>query len=314
MIMTDSTSRQRSASSGMTPMSSDLIGLLCLTGLCLSFSCVPSPTVRDSNSRENPSALDTSTATASDAGSSSPFEGPRQKRLVEFTVHRISGPKGAFGNEAQLWKIAGTPIRDAPTSLRLRANGFRAAVGRESDRPALLAFLEKLPDRKTVMDRVIPDARRWLDIEIGRIGRRQSVFVYDTNGDLSGLDLVDAEARFKLAFEIRSLKAKAITVRVVPELEESRGRMKWEKQADGRLLEVPDTRRRIFESLSFSADISEGGFLVLAATPSVFERPLLGRAFFVEGAVEAGADCGNCRENLYIIGPAVRSNNEEAAQ
>ena len=237
-------------------------------------------------------------------GTDSVFNRPLRRLVVDIKVHRISGSPGSFGTDSPLWKIMTIGLPDAEASLRLSANGFRAAVGRESDRPALKSFIEDVGDLRTAMDRVTPDASKSVYLELGPCDSRQSVFFYDRRGDLHGLGFVNATARFKLAFEMRSSNLKEVWLRLVPELREPPGPPQWKKGPNGEFHQVPEERGRSFGELAFSARIPEGGFLLLAPTPVIRERPLLAKPFFTRARPDAAADE---RESIYIISPIVRS-------
>lgn len=239
------------------------------------------------------------------------FDRPLVRLAVEFKVHRVSANRGAFGADSALWQIASGPLPEAAAALRLAANGFRAAVGRESDRRALLTFLERLDDPRIAVDQVLPDASRLVEIEIGHGPPSQRLFFYDRGGTLRGMDFVQARARIKWSFELRSTNLKEVWLRVIPELEEPAGPPKWELAEDGTARQVPQRRLTTFDQLAFAARIPEGGFLLLGPTEAVYDRPLLGRAFFVEPAAGDADNLENARENIYIIGPIVRSSSGE---
>jgi len=250
--------------------------------------------------------------TDGDGGKTSVFERPLVRLVVDFKVHRVWASKGAFGEDSRLWKIATGTLPDAASVLRLAANGFRVAVGRESDRKALLAFLEEVPDLRIAMDEVTPDASREVELEVGACGPRQSVFYYDGEGNLRGLDFVKARAGFRLMFELRSTDLREVWLQLVPTMVEPGGRPKWVLNADGTASQVPSDRRHRFDALGFVARVPEGGFLLRAPTEAVHAVPLLGRPFFVTSGVEPGADSDEARESIYIIGPTVRTLGEEA--
>ncbi len=242
-----------------------------------------------------------------DAGAGSIFNRPLSRLVVDFKVHRISGSPGSFGTDSRLWKIMTVGLPDAEASLRLSANGFRVAVGRESDRPALRAFIEDVGELHTVMDRVTPDASKSVYLELGPCDSHQSVFFYDRQGNLHGLGFVNATARFRLAFEMRSSNLKEVWLRLLPELREPPGPPQWKKGPDGEYYQAPEQRGRSFVELAFSAKIPEGGFLLLAPTPEVHERPLLARPFFTDARPDRPGTTTVGRESIYIISPIVRS-------
>lgn len=236
------------------------------------------------------------------------FDQPMQRLTVEFKVHRISAKRGTFGKDSPLWKIVTGSLADADTALRLVANGFHVALGRESDRKALLAYLKGLESIQTAVDQVLPDASREVRLELGPCDPRLSLFFYDRQGDLIGREFVNARAGFTWTFEMRSTNLKRIRLRLTPEMEEPPGRPKWEFGPEGVARQVPQERRYRFWDLRFEADIPEEGFLLLAPTPAVYQTPLPARPFFVSSGQRRGSPLEGARESIYIISPIVRSN------
>lgn len=230
---------------------------------------------------------------------------------VEFRVHRITARRGAFCESAELWKIVPGPLPDADAAQRLAANGFRAAIGRASDRKPLLAFLQALEDPRTAVDQVLPDVSREVRLEIGPCPPRLSVFFYDRHGDLVGLDFANARARLTWSFEIDSTRRREIRLRVTPELEEPPGPPRWEISSEGVARRVPRERRHAFEDLTFETPIPEDGFLILAATPEVYRTPSPGRPFFVTSGPVPGDWLEGARESLYIISPIIRADHRD---
>ncbi len=239
------------------------------------------------------------------------FDRPIERLVVEFQVHRVSAPRGAFAEQSQLWGIVTGGLPRASEALQLQANGIKAAIGRESDRSALLTWLEQIDAPRVADDRILPDEARLVEIEFGDCAPRENVFYYDHEGALRGQEFVEARARLKMLYEMRTTNLREIWLHVVPELEEPPGAPKWELLDDGTARQVPQRRVKTFEHLAFSARIPEGGFLLLGPTESVYRTPLLGRTFFVEAfsasETPRSAPLGDDRENLYIISPIVRT-------
>jgi len=276
--------------------------------------CLPAQRQKAINSPEVMSNPNVSpTRSDRNPGADSVFNRPLTRLVVDFNVHRISGSPGSFGADSALWKIMTVGLPNAEAALRLSANGFRVAIGRESDRPALKSFIEDVGDLHTAMDRVTPDASKSVYLELGPCDAQQSVFFYDAQGGLHGLGFVNATARFKLAFEMRSSNLKEVWLRLLPELREPPGPPQWKKGPDGEYHQVPEERGRSFAELAFSARIPEGGYLLLAPTPAVRQRPLLAKPFFISSrAGRPDADAAE-RESIYIISPIVRSYSQGAS-
>ncbi|HVP10197.1 MAG TPA: hypothetical protein VMV94_03310 [Phycisphaerae bacterium] len=261
-----------------------------------------------------------STAGQSGAGEtrgSSIFDRQPQRLVVEFKVHRFWAPSGTFSsNDAMLWKLVTGPLPEAATTFRLADNGFRAVVGRESDRAALRGWLDELQGVRSALDTALPDASRAVELEVGPCQPRQTVFYYDRQGLLHGLDFVDAKARFKLTFEMRSPNLHEVWLEVVPEIEEPPGPPKWTITPQGAKQE-PQERRHTFTELTFSAQIPQGGFLLVGPAQAAVQRPLLGTPFFLEPAANAGSPeeeeyPGQGRESIYIISPIIRSQTQQS--
>ncbi len=245
------------------------------------------------------------------------FERPAERLVVEFQVHRVSAPRGAFGEGSQLWSIVTGGLPRAAEDLQLQANGMKAAVGRQSDRAALLTWLEQIDAPRVADDRILPDEARMVELELGDCAPRENVFYYDHEGALRGQEFVSARARLRLLYEMRTTNLREIWLHLVPELEEPPGQPKWELLDDGTARQVPQRRVKTFDHLTFSARIPEGGFLLLGPAPGAYRAPLLGRTFFVEGLrpenEPQAVPHGDERENLYIISPIVRAQRQDVS-
>lgn len=215
---------------------------------------------------------------------------------------RVSAPKGAFTADTALWNLVRGPLPDAGAALRLQDNGFRAAIGRDSDRAPLSAALEKIADPRTALDHAMPNESRLVELELGACPPILSLFVFDAAGRMHGRRFENARARFRLAYEIRSTNLEEVWIEMLPELEEPPGPERWVIKPEGPRLE-PEERRHSFRDLLFSATIPEGGFLLLGPAPEVHAQPLLARPFFVEPD-PAGGDAA--RESIYVISPIIR--------
>ena len=250
-----------------------------------------------------------------DRASGSVFDRPLRRVSVEFKVHRYSAPKGGFSGRGSggrgIWKLVTGPLPDAATALHLADNGFQAAIGRESDRRPLREFLGGIAGLRSALDYARPDASRHVELDLGPCRqRRQVVFYYGRDGSLRGLDFLEARARLRLAFEMRSVNLKEVWLEVVPELEEPPGPPKWVITEEG-AKQVPEERRHTFGDLAFAARIPEGGFLLLGPTDAVHDRPLVARPFFVEQIEDSEDRTLEVRESIYVISPMVRFYSEK---
>lgn len=235
------------------------------------------------------------------------FERPLQRLVVEFKVHRFTAPHGTFSEESRLWKLVTGKLPDASQRLRLADNGFRAAIGRESDRFPLRKWLDSLSEVAGASDTTVPDASKLVDVDIGACEPRIVVFYYDAAGGLSGHEFVQARARFRIAFELRPPDLQTSVLTVVPEIEEPPGPPKWIITEAG-AQQIPQERRYPFDDLEFRSEIPAGGFLLLGPAKSVYDQPLLGRAFFGSAALSHAAGDGEGeRENIFIISPIIRA-------
>jgi len=234
------------------------------------------------------------------------FSRPTQRLIVEFRVHLISAPHETFGDESRLWSIASIALPDAAMNLRSRANGFRAAIGRESDREALMQYLDGVEGIKLRMDQVMPDIDRPVTLEIGIGPVWSSIFYYDRSGKLHGVDLEEAVPRWILRFEMRSANLKEVWVEATPEIEQPPGPAKWARDENGVLREMAQERRQSYSDLTIAAQIPEGGFLVLGLAAEAKDSPVLGRIFFSEQFNEGKGGLEAPRERIYIISPIVR--------
>jgi hypothetical protein len=237
---------------------------------------------------------------------STTYDRPAERLIIELKVFRYTAPKGSFSGGEAVWKTIGGVVTDAATTLRLADNGFRAAMGRDSDRKPLADALGALPDVVSSRDDVTPDASREVELELGACPPRMSVFHFDAAGELHGLDFVEAKAMFGINLELRSISLRDVWMRVVPRLEEPPGPAKWVITQDG-ARQVPEERVRKFPHLAFETTIPDGGFLVLGPTQAQGQLPLVGGAFFSTQLPASGSGSSAPRESLFIISPIVRS-------
>ncbi|HUN81774.1 MAG TPA: hypothetical protein VMV81_09730 [Phycisphaerae bacterium] len=241
------------------------------------------------------------------AAPDSVFDRPMQRYAVEFTVHRITAPKGAFTGEGGVWKLVTGRLPSARETLRLAANGIRAAIGQDSDRAPLLNELDKLAEPRIAQGDTRPDVNRMLELELGPCAERMSVFYYDESGGIHGRDFVGAIGRVKISYEMRSANLHEVMLVVVPELEEPPGPRRWVQSAEGKWEEKDEERKTAYADLAFQARISQGGFLLIGPTSAVYEQPLLAKALFVQED-QLGADGKpQTRESILVISPMIRA-------
>lgn len=251
------------------------------------------------------STTDTAGGASEDSSDLSVFSRPLQRLTVEFRIHRYSAPKGTFTNDGELWKLVTGPLPDAASTLRLADNGFRAAVGLESDREPLRDFLSRVPGLQSVLDQATPDVSRSVELELGSCPPRLVVFYYGVGGTLRGMDFVEAKAKLRLWFELRSVNLRDLRLMVEPELAEPPGEPRWVITEEG-ARQVPEERGRRFTELGFAALVPDGGFLLLGPTAAVYDRPLLGRPFFTQEEAPGSGRTGDARESIYVISAIVR--------
>lgn len=251
--------------------------------------------------------VDAVDAAGADDTEDSIFARRPERLIVELEVHRVEAPAGVFGEDSPLWKIATTPFPNAASELRLRTNGFLVAVGRDSDRSDLVAYLESLPKPAIATDRVQPDSSRLVDVEIGSHPGRLTLFHFDESGSLRGMEVEAPTVRFRMRCEFRSSNLRDVWLEVLPELEEAPGPSKWVIGPDERARLVPQERRHTFKSVAFGVEIPKGGFLLMGATSAVYEQPLLAKPFFLAAAGQAKDGRRRYRESVYVIRPIIRA-------
>lgn len=245
------------------------------------------------------------------------FNRSLERIAVDFRVHLITAPHGTFGADSRLWSIARGSLSDPESVLLLATNGFRAAVGRTSDRDVLTSYLDSINGVRMAMDEVTPDVDRPVSIELGAGPSWASVFVLNRDGHVRGMDIVNSALRFVLRFEFRSASLREVFVRVVPEVEEPPGPARWQKLENGEYREMPELRRQTFTELEVAAEIPEGGFLILGPDAASESASRLGRLFFVDDRTERGRDSSapttapseeaTSLDRIYIISPIVRT-------
>ncbi len=246
----------------------------------------------------------------SDGLESSIFDRPLTRLVVEFKVLRISAPRGTFTGDSEIWKRVPGPLPTAAMTQQLADNGFRAAVGRESDRKPLLDALDVMRERvdlRAVPDQAVPDANKLIELELGACDPRLALFLHDPQGRLRGMDFESAKAKLMVSFEMRTTNLHEVTLKVIPALEEPPGPPRWVMSPEGAAQQVPEERRHVFRDVVLTAQIPEGGFLLLGAGDIVYDLPYLGRPFFLEREAKNAGDDPSWRESIYIISPVIRS-------
>lgn len=277
-------------------------------------SCIPTD-AEPNETPVDPASSPFHTATGADGftGAGDPVR-PLTRLVVEFSVHRFTAPQGTFSSkDSMIWRVISSPLPSAATTLQLADSGFRAAIGKEPERRAFaeaIAVLREKTEVRSVMDRILPDASREIEIDIGPASwPRLAVFYVNASGSLAGQDFQDAKVKFLMTFAIRPENLKEVWLQLMPAIEEPPGPPRWVGMPGGGFQQVPEQRRRVFSEMTFSAPIPEGGFLLLGPTEIVYERPYLARPFFIEQA--AGSEKKTeVRESVYIISPILRTERE----
>jgi len=229
---------------------------------------------------------------------------PIRRVSVKLNVVRITTPKGGLSRNKDIWRIVTGSLADAAVTASLRDNGILAAIGRESDREALTAALEKIPGHRSALDSLQPNEARLVELVLGPCAKNQKVFHYDRAGKLSGNEFSDGQAKLRMAYEVRSARMDDVMLQLLPEIEEPPAPPKWVVTPAG-ATEVREERRHSFRELVMGGTIPPGGFIMIGPTADVYAHPLLGRAFFVEtNPPDPETDQGP-RESLLIISPIV---------
>ncbi len=228
-------------------------------------------------------------------------EQPIRRVTVRLNVLRVTAPTGAFTRNTAIWRTVVGGMADAC----LRDNGVRAAIGRDSDRAALEALLDDVPDHRSAVDTLTPDMTRLVELTLGPCEKNQRVFHYDRAGHLHGDEFENAKVRLRIAYEVRSARLDDVMLQLMPEVEEPPGPMKW-VITDAGAAQVEEERRHSFRELVFGGTIPPGGFLMLGPTPDIYQQPLLGKAMFVDSNRSEDAD-EEPRESLLVISPIVSS-------
>lgn len=245
-------------------------------------------------------------------GESTVFDRSLQRLAVEFKVHRYTSPRGLLSGNPRLWRLAAGQVGDAATTLRLADNGVRGMVGLASDRESLRLFLQEVPGLRSALDYARPDDTRAVEVDLGPGEPRIVVFYYTQASGLRGLDFLEARGKLRLTYELRSISLREVSLAVVPEIEEPPGPPQWVITEEGARQE-PEDRRFLFTDLTMSVRIPEDGFLLLGPTETAYDRPLLGRALFLQHEAAPKDDGSTWSESILIISPVVRSSQESAA-
>jgi len=234
------------------------------------------------------------------------FDRPMQRIVVRFSVLRVWAPKGAFTKDEGIWTLVTGALPSADAAMRLRDNGFRAAIGTDGDRSLVKRHLDRIADIRTALDQVTPDASRLVELDIGPCKRRQPVFHFDRAGQLHGRAFVQARAHFQLAYEIRSPRLDEMLLHLTPEIEEPPGPWKWVITDEG-ARQVQEERRYAFHDLLIAAKIPQRGFLLLGPTADVYRQPLPAKVFFVSESAETGEAAPRPLESILIISPIIET-------
>ena len=133
-----------------------------------------------------------------------------------------------------------------------------------------------------------------------------TVFYQKREGRAVGYDFKDARPKLLLSFGMRADNLREVVLRIVPAIDEPPGPPKWVGVAGGGFQQIQEERRKVFTDMEFSATIPEGGFLLIGGMPIIYERPYLGRAFFLEQPA-AGMDDESTRESVFIICPVIHT-------
>ncbi len=209
-----------------------------------------------------------------------------------------------------MWRLVSGSPASAAATLHLADNGFRAAVGRESDRGPLLEFLEALRARgllQIAVDHILPDSSKAVEMELGASEARSSLFYHDSAGRLTGLEFIQGQPKFMINFGLRRENLREVWLELLPAVEEPPGPPRWVVSGEGQFSQVPAVRRRVFEDLRLSTAIPEGGFLLLGPTAVVYDLPYLARPFFIETDLTHRKKAASQRESVYVISPIIRS-------
>jgi hypothetical protein len=275
--------------------------------------CPPKPS-KTIEPAPTPDSVDTPFSSKSNVSSgNSIFDRPMTRLVVEFKVQRYTAPRGTFTSDAEIWKKITGPLPSAAMAQQLADNGFRAAVGRESDRSRLAESLDELRsklDLRSSADQAVPDANKLVDLDLGLCDPRLALFYHDPQGHLRGMDFEDAKAKLLVSFEMRTSNLHEVTLKIIPALEEPPGPLKWVMTAEGAAQQVPEERRHVFDDVVLTAQIPDGGFLLLGASDIVYNLPYLGRPFFLEQDTKNANGTGEeppWRESIFIISPIIRS-------
>lgn len=242
--------------------------------------------------------------------SDSIFDRPFRRIVVRFSVLRVSAPKGTFTVNDGPWKLVTAPVQSGELALRMKDNGFRAAVGAESDREPFLRYLEQVAEPRTALDEFTPNESRLVELDFGPCDARQSVCHIDHMGKLHGRTFEDARALLTIEYEMRSTSLDEIWIRLMPAILEPPGPWKWEITELG-ARQVQEERRYAYRDLLFEAKIQEGGFLLLGPTADLYELPLLGKLYFLQPALNANGR-PEARETIFVISPILTSHEHAA--
>ncbi len=234
----------------------------------------------------------------SDRTNEDPAAAAPQALTVEFSVVRVETEEGGLRRIERVWDFVDEQVLSAALALGLRDSGLRVGVGRGDARPAVRALLDDLPDRLAKEDRTRPSPARPLELILSHAAYPHTVFYVDRLGVSSGRTIADGRPILRLAYELKPPDWGEVAVRVLPEIRQPEGPLRWQRVGPDYVL-LPEYRGVVYTDLEFRVSIPRDGFLLLGPTDDARRLPLLGRAFFVD------LSDARRRESIYVISPVL---------
>jgi len=223
---------------------------------------------------------------------------PARQLSLRLEVIRIEAPAGTLSGHQTLWGLLDETTGSATTTLTLRENGFRVALGSSARRDAIKANLEAIPDMRAAHNKGMPPCDRPMDIALTAADQDLAVFFIDPAGTMGGLSFDDARPFFKVQFGLDPADPRSVRVRIAPEVREPPGPLQYTRTPNG-LRPAPLYRGRIFDDLAIDVVIPADSFLVIGPTAEIHRTPMLARPFLTV------SDADPPRENLFVFIPEV---------
>lgn len=243
-----------------------------------------------------PTGLDLTDSPFTPGGSG--VQGTIESLSVTFDLLRLEFAVGAISGSTTLWNHVDEEAVGTERAALLRRNGLRVGLGLPDAWPAVETIFQVTGPAVRTPWTVAIRGQQPLVIDDGQQPRDQTIFHYGPDGRLIGKSVAGSRNVFRVDHMIDPANAKAVVLRVTPEIRQKDLGLRLRRTATG-VMTLPAYEGEILNDLAFSLRVPEGCFLIIAAGDRSDQTSLVGRAFMT-------ADTAKSRhEFVYIIRPTV---------